>query len=77
MTQQLNSAKAENKKSIVEDISKLIQQQKQTIQEQEKEIEKLKKMISNNRLAEANAIRQLKNIYSKVYIEANKIVSFG
>ena len=79
MTQQLNSAKAENKKSIVEDISKLIQQQKQTIQEQEKEIqhqekeiEKLKIMISNNRLAEANAIRQLKNIYSKVYIEANE-----
>jgi len=72
MTQQLNSDKGKNRRAIVEDISALLKQQKQKIQRQEVEIQRLRTTVGDNRLAEAIAIRQLKNIYSKVYIEAKE-----
>ena len=71
MTQQLNSSKAEHRRALVEDITSLIQRQEQKIKYQEKELERLNTMVGNNSLAEANAIRQLKNIYSREYIEKN------
>ena len=65
MTQQLNSAKAENKQAIIKDITTLLQRQ-------QREIQKLNTIVDkNNRLAETNAIIQLKSIYSKIYIETD------
>ena len=73
MTQKNSSARAENRKALIEDITELIHRQGQKIQRQEEEIQKLSIAIEKNRLAEANAIRQLKSTYSKIYIQNKEV----
>ena len=86
MTQKINSTSAESKKALFNEITELIQQQeqeigcqrqeielqKEEIKQQLKEIHELRSIVGENQLAEANAIRELKTAYSKVYVQAKE-----
>ena len=93
MTQKINSTSAESKKALFDEIKELIQKQeqeigrqtqkielqKEEIKHQLKEINELRSIIDDNQLAEANAIRILKNTYSRLYIqekESGRSLSF-
>ncbi len=84
MTQKSNSDRETKNKTLIKDIADLIQRQQKEIDEQRQELEKRKgennQKGEHNQLALANAMRQLKALYAKTYIdkqESKRSLSFS